>query len=190
MTPLPWSPGSADSDLHPLLHRLGEEGFTTLVAQGGVRLHLDPALPPLAWRREADGSLRGGSRAAMGRAIGAAIAGLDGDGETASFAILGFMRDCSRNAVPTVAAWGRWLRRACLLGFNQAMPYCEDTYQVPGLPAFGWRRGGYTAADLRAIDDLAHGFRAFEQAAKRLGRRLTVHAGTVNVSHGRREHVA
>lgn len=76
--------------------------------------------------------------------------------EQLSFETFGIMLDCSRNAVMKVEHLKRWLRKLALLGYNMAMLYTEDTYQLPGEPYFGYQRGAYTADELKEIDDYAH----------------------------------
>lgn len=68
---------------------------------------------------------------------------------------IGIMLDCSRNAVMTVEHFKTWLRRLALLGFNMAMLYTEDTYEIQGQDYFGYLRGRYTAEELREIDSYA-----------------------------------
>ena len=75
--------------------------------------------------------------------------------EETNFKTAGIMLDCSRNAVMKVEHFKRWLRQMSLLGFNMAMLYTEDTYELPGEPYFGFQRGRYTAEELRQIDDYA-----------------------------------
>jgi len=93
------------------------------------------------------------------RAVGAALAGLPEDGgslvEGRPFTTLGIMLDCSRNAVMSVEHVKLWLRRLALLGYNMAMLYTEDTYQLAGEPFFGLFRGAYSAGELKAIDGYA-----------------------------------
>lgn len=75
--------------------------------------------------------------------------------EATNFKTAGIMLDCSRNAVMTVEHFKGWLRKMALLGFNMAMLYTEDTYELAGEPYFGFQRGRYTADELRQIDDYA-----------------------------------
>jgi hypothetical protein len=93
------------------------------------------------------------------RALGTVLGGLARSGtplrEQCPFETLGIMLDCSRNAVMTPEHVKRWLRRLALLGYNRAMLYTENTYELPGEPYFGYRRGRYTLDELRDIDDCA-----------------------------------
>lgn len=93
------------------------------------------------------------------RGVGTLLSGLVTPGatcrESASFETVGIMLDCSRNAVMTVAHVQRWLRQLALMGYNQAMLYTEDTYELPGEEYFGYLRGRYSADELRAVDQYA-----------------------------------
>ena len=75
--------------------------------------------------------------------------------EETNFKTAGIMLDCSRNAVMKVEHFKGWLRKMAMLGFNMAMLYTEDTYELPGEPYFGFQRGRYTAEELHEIDDYA-----------------------------------
>lgn len=78
--------------------------------------------------------------------------------ETELFTTNGAMFDASRNGVPSVEGVQFLLRKMALMGFNAAMLYTEDTYEVPEYPYFGYMRGRYTEAELRALDDYADSF--------------------------------
>lgn len=75
--------------------------------------------------------------------------------EQRPISLLGVMLDCSRNAVMKVPHFQKWLRRLALMGYNAAMLYTEDTYQIDGEKYFGFMRGAYTFEELRSIDDYA-----------------------------------
>ncbi len=68
---------------------------------------------------------------------------------------IGIMLDCSRNAVMTVEHFQHWLRRLALMGYNMAMLYTEDTYELPDEPFFGYQRGAYTPEELKQINGYA-----------------------------------
>jgi hypothetical protein len=92
------------------------------------------------------------------RGVGAALAGMpeeDAVAEHRPFNTLGIMLDCSRNSVMSVEHVKRWLRRLSLLGYNMAMLYTEDTYQLEGEPFFGLFRGAYPKAELKELDGYA-----------------------------------
>lgn len=76
--------------------------------------------------------------------------------EEAQFATAGAMFDVSQgNAVIAPARVIDLLKTMAVMGLNMIMLYAEDSYEVPGEPFFGYMRGRYTEADLRAIDDAA-----------------------------------
>jgi hypothetical protein len=77
---------------------------------------------------------------------------------TRSFQTLGAMIDLSRNGVLKLDAIQRMMRYLALMGYNRVLLYMEDTYEIPGEPVFGYFRGGYSQADLKAIDDYADQF--------------------------------
>ena len=75
--------------------------------------------------------------------------------EKARFQSSGIMFDCSRNAVLKPQALRFVFRKMALMGLNLGMMYTEDTYEVPGQPFFGYKRGRYTYDELKALDDYA-----------------------------------
>jgi hexosaminidase len=78
--------------------------------------------------------------------------------EKQQFDTAGIMFDCSRNAVLRPDAIRYFLRKMALMGLNLLMLYTEDTFEVPGEPYFGYLRGRYTQAELKACDDYAELF--------------------------------
>ena len=75
--------------------------------------------------------------------------------EKANFKSSGLMFDCSRNGVVNPGAMRFFIRKMALMGLNLGMLYTEDTYEVPGRPFFGYKRGRYTFEELKALDDYA-----------------------------------
>ena len=75
--------------------------------------------------------------------------------EKARFQSSGIMFDCSRNAVLKPQALRFFFRKMALMGLNLGMMYTEDTYEVPGQPFFGYKRGRYTYDELKTLDDYA-----------------------------------
>ena len=71
------------------------------------------------------------------------------------FEKFGVMIDCSRNAIPNLTALKRFIEMISKMGYNCAMLYTEDTYEIPSEPFFGYKRGKYTMDELREIDDYA-----------------------------------
>ncbi len=90
------------------------------------------------------------------RGVGLALAGLDAPANDCAFKSFGVMVDCSRNAVMTVDYAKSLLRRLALMGYNRAMFYTEDTYELEDEPHFGFLRGAYSAAEIRELDDYAY----------------------------------
>lgn len=64
---------------------------------------------------------------------------------------LGFMLDCSRNAVPTVETVKQLICLLALIGYTYLELYTEETYELPDEPYFGYKRGRYSEAELREI---------------------------------------
>ena len=74
------------------------------------------------------------------------------------FETAGVMFDVSRNAVLLPKTIRCFLCKMALMGLNLGMMYTEDTYEVPQQPYFGYQRGRYSMAELRALDDYANLF--------------------------------
>ena len=94
------------------------------------------------------------------RALGTLLATEEVAGGEAQCAFneVGIMLDCSRNAVIRPDHFKCWIRRLALLGYNVAMLYTEDTYQLPDAPYFGYQRGAYSLDELRDMDAYAKRF--------------------------------
>lgn len=75
--------------------------------------------------------------------------------EEKRFETVGCQLDCSRNAVMKVASVKKYMDVCAALGMNSILLYCEDTYEVPEYPYFGYLRGRYTKEELREMDDYA-----------------------------------
>lgn len=78
--------------------------------------------------------------------------------ETPQFKTNGIMVDCSRNAVMKPETIYKLLRYMGVMGLNMLMLYTEDTYSIEGEPFFGYLRGRYSEAEIKAIDDYAYQF--------------------------------
>lgn len=78
--------------------------------------------------------------------------------EDPCFQTSGVMFDASRNAVLKPDAIRFFLRKMALMGLNLGMMYTEDTYEVPEQPCFGYKRGRYSMAELKDLDDYANLF--------------------------------
>lgn len=75
--------------------------------------------------------------------------------ETPQFTTAGVMIDLSRNAVLTLAGLKQLILTNAKLGLNATLLYMEDTYAVDQYPFWGYQRGRFSEADLRAADDFA-----------------------------------
>ena len=78
--------------------------------------------------------------------------------QKASFSLLCYMADVSRNAVLNLDSARRMIRYLALLGYDSMMLYMEDTYELSNYPYFGHMRGRYTKSELRELDDYADSF--------------------------------
>jgi hexosaminidase len=166
-----WKPESTPSELQPILRAIAEEYPVEEMSNaerrtpngegrgpGRIEVRFEHA-PDAVCTLKVAGRVAtvsyGASNQAM-RAVGTLLAGLVPDPGTnvehTPFGTLGFMLDCSRNAVMKPEHLKRWLRRLCLFGYNLAMLYTEDTYELPGEDRFGYVRGPYTGAELRELD--------------------------------------
>jgi len=73
------------------------------------------------------------------------------------FTMNGPMFDVSQgNAVINVESAKKTFRQMALMGLNMFMFYCEDSFEVPEQPYFGYMRSRYTESDMRALDDYAY----------------------------------
>ncbi|MFA6716288.1 MAG: family 20 glycosylhydrolase [Victivallaceae bacterium] len=89
------------------------------------------------------------------RGIGKLLAGERKISEKLPFNTFGILIDCSRNATLRVDYFKKYLCRLALMGYNMAMLYTKDAYELPGEDFFGYLRGRYTLKDLQEIDSYA-----------------------------------
>ncbi len=68
------------------------------------------------------------------------------------FDTFGVMIDMSRNAVMSMEGLKSFLLLLKKMGYNCAMLYTEDTYEVDGEPYFGYLRGRYTKEELKELN--------------------------------------
>jgi hypothetical protein len=153
-------PSDLEAGLRVLARDLGIS-----IGQEGTRLH------SVTWDRpELRVELRGNEavinhqgKAAFFRGLSLlAEAGSEADftvSEPVAFRSIGPMVDVSQgDAVPTVPFVKGLLRKIAAMGLNLLMLYCEDSYEVPGLPFFGYMRGRLSSADMKELDDYADMF--------------------------------
>ncbi|MBO5924383.1 MAG: hypothetical protein J6Q81_07700 [Lentisphaeria bacterium] len=153
-----WSTAQAPAELHYMLSELGElfdlvqgSGSKTITFE---RIAGEGVISEVEFVSENSAVVRYNTVSAAARGVGSVMANIAGRQST-SFTMLGIMVDLSRNLVFTVPAMKKMFRKLALLGFNTVLLYCEDTYELPGEPAFGMMRGRYTAEEIRAMDDAA-----------------------------------
>jgi hypothetical protein len=68
---------------------------------------------------------------------------------------LGFMVDCSRNAVLHDEGYKVLIRHLALMGYSAVQLYTEDTYELEQYPYFGYLRGRYTGKQICEMDQYA-----------------------------------
>ena len=152
-----WNRKKASPELNSMLEIFCAEFPEKISAEEGKR--------ELVFKKAASGVLKvtngkdkviieGGSLSACARGIGSAMAGYSAK-ESTPFRTLGIMIDCSRNKVFTVDFMKHYFVRLALMGYNMAMFYTEDTYQMPGEPFFGYMRGAYSMQELKDLDAFA-----------------------------------
>lgn len=86
-------------------------------------------------------------------AAGSAAAGstvAEGKGER-WLSEIGYMADCSRNAVARVDTLKKLVRQAALMGYHFIGLYLEDTLAIPEEPYFGYMRGAYTKEEIAEL---------------------------------------
>ena len=86
--------------------------------------------------------------AAGSAAAGSAVA--EGKGER-WLSEIGYMADCSRNAVARVDTLKKLVRQAALMGYHFIGLYLEDTLAIPEEPYFGYMRGAYTKEEIAKV---------------------------------------
>ncbi len=72
-----------------------------------------------------------------------------------SFERLGVMIDCSRNSVLNAQTFKKLVDLLSAMGYNTVQLYTEDTYEVDNEPYFGYLRGRFSKAELKAMDAYA-----------------------------------
>lgn len=99
-----------------------------------------------------------GSAAAGIAVAGRTVAGSAAAGSTAAkgkserwLSEIGYMADCSRNAVARVDTLKKLVRQAALMGYHFIGLYLEDTLAIPEEPYFGYMRGAYTKEEIAEV---------------------------------------
>lgn len=155
-----FAPKSVPAELKPAIKILAKRYPALAGEEGAVPLFFerlaDPAAPASVAAAKGGRVVRYARRCDALRLVGRLIAGERPSApERNPFERFGVMIDLSRNAVFTVDYAKSVLERLAILGYDYAMLYTEDVYELPGEPYFGMLRGRLTAEDVRAIDDHA-----------------------------------
>lgn len=64
---------------------------------------------------------------------------------------LGYMVDCSRNAVYKVETVKKIIKQIALMGYDYFMLYCEDTIEIKEYPMLGYMRARYSHEEIKEI---------------------------------------
>lgn len=148
-------------EIAPVLERGADTEAYALTAEQGtvagyrytksdVELHIVYGTKPDLCRAllAAAGSAAAGSAVAGSAAAGSAVA--EGKGER-WLSEIGYMADCSRNAVARVDTLKKLVRQAALMGYHFIGLYLEDTLAIPEEPYFGYMRGAYTKEEIAEV---------------------------------------
>ena len=153
---LNWNPKSTEHNVREVMRTLAEEYPLQESAQN-VNLILektdDPAVLRVT-RRDDCWFVSYGRDSLAARGVAYALSGQECDEKT-SFKTFGILFDCTRGNVITVTHFKHWLRRLALMGYNMAMLYTKDAYQLPDEPYFGYMRGAYSIAEIKELDAYA-----------------------------------
>ncbi len=103
---------------------------------------------------KADGELHivYGTKPDLCRALLAAAGSTAAEGKSERWlSEIGYMADCSRNAVARVDTLKKLVRQAALMGYHFIGLYLEDTLAIPEEPYFGYMRGAYTKEEIAEV---------------------------------------
>ena len=156
MPRLTWNSGSTDRSLHELLRTLAEE-YPIAETDGPPSLVFERAADPERLKVTVRGKqtvVEYGRTSIAARGAAYALANRECD-EKIIFDTFGILFDCTRGNVLTVDHFKRWLRRLALMGYNTAMIYVKDAYQLPDEPYWGYMRGAYSVEEIQEIDRYA-----------------------------------
>ncbi len=156
MNLLIWNPNETDPALHETLQTLSEE-YPLREGERGETLvfRKTEEMECLRVSRYGNGwEVEYGREDLAARGAAYALSGQECS-ERIPFRTHGILFDCTRGNVITVEHFKFWLRRLSLMGYNMAMIYVKDAYQLPGEPYFGYMRGAYSMEEIREIDAYA-----------------------------------
>ena len=152
-----WNPGSTPREICGLLETLAEEypivsgtqdvNITFALAENDSD-RLQVTCEDRVWRVVC------GRPSLAARGVANVLAGIQCD-EKIYFKNLGMLFDCTRGNIVTVSRFKAWLRRIAMMGYNMAMIYVKDAYQLPGEPYFGYMRGAYSLEEMQEVDSYA-----------------------------------
>lgn len=153
---LKWDPRTTAPGVADVLRTLSEE-YPLRESVRNVDLVLEKTDDPMALqviRRGTCRVVRYGRESLAARGVAYALAGIECD-ERTTFKTFGILFDCTRGNVMTVRHFKYWLRRLALMGYDLAMLYTKDAYQLPDEPYFGYMRGAYSLEEIRELDAYA-----------------------------------
>ena len=154
---LNWNPKTTDRAVCGILRALGEE-YPLHESSRNVNLVLEKTGEERVLRvtrRNDSWIVSYGRESQAARGVAYALSGQECD-EKNTFKTFGVLLDCTRGNVITVSHFKHWLRRLALMGYNMAMLYTKDAYQLPGEPYFGYMRGAYSMEEIREMDEYAN----------------------------------
>ncbi|MEA2012159.1 MAG: family 20 glycosylhydrolase [Verrucomicrobiota bacterium] len=159
---LHWNKNAVENKLRVLLEAIEEEYPVCKEECGKIKLKFKKVPKQKTFEiilKKNEALITYSSLREAARAVGSLLSGAVKEGkpyvEFNNFDTFGIMLDCSRNAVIKVSHLRNWLRCLALLGYNQAMLYTEDTYELPEEDFFGYMRGPYSQDELLELDEYA-----------------------------------
>ncbi|MBR2373511.1 MAG: hypothetical protein IKA87_04700, partial [Lentisphaeria bacterium] len=153
---LTWNSSSVNPELHAMLRTLGEEYpvvETDCEASLVFKRSCDPELLKVSIQ-DGKAVIEYGRPSIAARGIACALAGKECEEKTV-FKTFGILFDCTRGNILTISHFKKWLRRLALMGYNMAMIYVKDAYQLPEEPYWGYMRGAYSIEEIQEIDRYA-----------------------------------
>ena len=151
-----WDKTNTPSELHTLLYTLAEE-FPVSCGEKNINLAFEKCREKdrlAVTKRDGVYLVSYGAKNLAARGIAYALAGKECR-EKMYFKTFAVLVDCTRSAVMNVSHFKKWLLRLALMGYNMAMLYTKDAYQVPGEPYFGYMRGPYSLEEMKDVDSYA-----------------------------------
>lgn len=151
-----WNPENTPAELYSMLRTLAEEyPVAENPAEANIRFVKVDDPETLSVKRDDNTFvITYGKTAFAARGLAYAMADME-CAEKIAFKTYGILFDCTRGNIITVKHFKHWLRRLSLMGYNMAMIYTKDAYQLPDEPYFGYMRGAYSMAEIKEIDAYA-----------------------------------